>query len=89
MLGLPEPPVEEGTELPALPAPPEQNASAGSSGGDAVGHALVALESPAAPLGVSAPVPPAPLEEGPRVEDHKVSPGMVCWESQAPTVSAR
>ena len=63
---------ESGEPLP-LPAPPEQDASAGSSGGVDVEGALVAYESLGAPPAVDASVPPAPPEPELRVEDHRVT----------------
>ena len=72
LLGLPAPPVEKSEETFALPAPPEQDASAGSSGGVAVGDAVVALEPPAGTPGDGASVPPLPSPPVVRVEDHIV-----------------
>ena len=72
LLGSPAPSVGATAELLALPAPPEQEASAGSSEGVTVGDALVALEPPAAPPGVAASVAPVRLGEGRLVEDHLI-----------------
>ena len=76
LLGLPAPSVEESAEQLALPAPPAQDVSAGSSGGVSEGGALVVLEPPAEPPALGAAVASARAGEERWVENHLIlNPG--------------